>query len=129
MRLSLLALAKGSKMDKKDDPYDMASKSLDELLRIITGRNPDTLDHQYAKIELEKRKMASKQNTTPNEATDISDGVHNPNTRSGITLKLFALGVGIAVFAAIIIDDGRAIQAINGICDTAESATGTYATR
>ena len=55
----------------------MASKSKDELLRIITGRNPDTLDHQYAQIELEKRKSSCNKNMTSDKSTTPSNNKDN----------------------------------------------------
>ncbi|HNR14450.1 MAG TPA: hypothetical protein PKM59_14180 [Thermodesulfobacteriota bacterium] len=44
-------------MNNNDDPYNMSSKSIDELLRVVCGRNESAMDHQYAKIELKKREM------------------------------------------------------------------------
>jgi hypothetical protein len=40
---------------KNGDPYGMRGKSLEELLRIVCGRTPDSLDHQYAQAEIRRR--------------------------------------------------------------------------
>lgn len=87
-------------MNNKDDPYNMTTKSLDELLRIISGRKKSALDHQYAKIELEKRKTASQQNVTSDKTSDIPDSKHNVREK---TLKAIAIGVIIVVLSACVI--------------------------
>ena len=40
-----------------DDPYNMADKSMDKLLHYVCGKTKDSLDHQYAKVELKKREL------------------------------------------------------------------------
>ena len=66
-----------------DDPYNVKSKSTDELLRMKTGHNSDTLEYQYADTELEKRKSASKQNITTSESKHTTNNVHNGTIESG----------------------------------------------
>jgi len=83
-----------------NDPYNMASKSIDELLRIIAGRTPDTLDHQYAKLEFEKRKMSMAQNVRINESANISDSELNSWEKA---LRAIAIRVVVVVLGACMI--------------------------
>ena len=83
-----------------NDPYNTASKSINELLRMKAGHNPDTLEYQHAEFELEKRQSASKQNIAPNEPKKTSKSIHDIWEKP---LGKIAIGVIIGLLIAMTI--------------------------
>lgn len=109
-----------------DDPYNMASKSIDELLTYICSRTEDSKDHQFAKIELKKRELQtqhelneailSKQHELNLEITKKQAKTQWRSTVFGALCALLGTIVGVALatylplFAPLSIDNKQQSQ-------------------